>query len=345
MNYVFTQSASLQAVLQDKILPLTWNDPLFELMPLDYIDASMVIWEQKDNWTGATNPRQYNGGFGRVQREGINQWKVQPGAYGDQKEMLEDYLTEGREIGTFGAGLDIRKAQLEDQDHLLGRAIDRIRIIGWNLLSTGTYSVPGPSGTVLATDTFALQPFTAANPWSDHVNSTPLADMRAMALLKRGHSVRFDATSDFFLNQTWVNHMLSNTNNADIGGRRKIDANNNIEPLSVKQVNEIFLGEDLPKVRPYDEGYYPDPIAGVAQPFQLFIPNNQGVLVGKRQTGEPVMKFWMTRNANNLSVGRGSTQLYTDFEFKKNPVRAISTVAFNGAPAIYFPSAVVMASI
>lgn len=336
-QYVFTQSAALQVILQDKLPVLTMDDPVFtDIMPIDRIDASMVVWEQKDNWQGLLSPRGYDGGFGRVQREGVNQYKVQPGAYGDQKAISEEYMTVGREIGTWGQGIDITRAQMEDQDHLLSLAIDRMRKIAWDLVLTGTYSVLGSTGAVLATDTFSIQSFTALTSWSDHANSTPLADMRSMKLKARGHAVRFDRRSKLYLNTAWVNHLLANTNVNDLGGKRAVNAGGQIQPLALSDVNKILADQDLPQIVEYDEGYLDS-----TGTFQLFIPDGKGALVGARKTGEPVSKFWMTRNANNVAIGRGATELYTDFEFKKNPIRGITSLGFNGAPAIYFPSAIV----
>lgn len=337
MNYQFTQSAVLQAVLQNKIPVVTLNDPLFQdIMPIGYVDAGMVVWEQKDDYTGLMSVRGYDGEFGKITREGRNQYKVEPGKYGDQKPMSEEYLTNGREIGTFGDAINILKAQAEDQDHLLSIAISRLLKIGWDLVVNGTYSVPNTEGQILATGKVTTQSFTSVVPWSTVATATPLADLRAIKLKARGYSTMFNKRAKLYVNSVTVNNMLANTNAADLGGRRTINAAGQIQPLSLGQLNEILIEQDLPTIVEYDKGYKTNQTTQVQ-----FIPDGKGVVIGARDTGEPVAEFMMTRNANNLAAGRGATEMYYDFEFKKNPVRGISTLGFNGAPAVYFPSSVV----
>lgn len=339
-NLVFADSATLQEILQDKIAALTFDDPLFAMFPLDRDDTNTLMWEQRDNWQGLTAARAFDGGFGRVQREGFNRYTVIPGAYGDQKVLSEEYLTTSREIGEFGTAIDITKGQALDQEHLLARMVARVKKIVMDLLVNGNYSVPGPNGATIITDTFSLQSFTASVSWATAATSTPLADMRTMKLKSRGHSVRFNAKAELWINSKTVNNMLANTNANDLGGRRTVNASGQIQPLSLEIVNQIMMDNDLPRIVEYDDGYMDD-----SNVFQLFIPDNAGVLIGARTTGEPVGKFVFTRNVNNHAMGRGSTEVYFDFEFKKNPVKGISTLSFNGAPAIWFPSAIVKAAL
>ncbi len=337
MTYQFTQSSVLQAVLQNKIPVVTLNDPLFQdIMPINYVNAGMVIWEQKDDYTGLMSARGYDGEFGKITREGRNQYKVEPGKYGDQKPMSEEYLTNGREIGTFGDAINIERAQAEDQDHLLSIAISRLLKIGWDLVVNGTYSVPNADGQVIATGKVTTQSFTSVVPWTTVATATPLADLRAIKLKSRGYSTMFNKRAKLFVNSVTVNSLLSNTNSADLGGRRVINGAGQIQPLSLDQLNQILVEQDLPMIVEYDKGYKTNQTTQVQ-----FIPDGKGVVIGARDTGEPVSEFIMTRNANNLASGRGATEFYYDFEFKKNPVRGISTLGFNGAPAVYFPSSIV----
>jgi len=339
VQYVYTQSSTLQAILQDKLPVLTLDDPLFQIMPINGIDASMVVWEQRDNYTGLMSARGYDGGFGRIQREGIKTFKVEPGKYGDQKLMSEEFLTVGREIGTFANAINIERAQQEDQNHLLNIAINRLRKIGWDFLINGIYSVPDQNGQILATDTVTLKTFTSIVPWTTPATSTPLADMRQIKLLARGSSTSFGRAARLYVQAETVNAILANTNPADLGGRRVALASGEVQPLSLDQVNRIMFDQDLPMIVEYERGYQDS-----SNVYQPFIPAGKGVVVGPRESGDSVMEFIMTRNANNLAASRGATEMYYDFEFKKNPVRGISTLGFNGAPAVYYPGSVVKCS-
>lgn len=343
---VDTQNADLREILQDKLPVLTFDDPVFtDIMPISSCMTEMVMWEQRDNYVGLLSPREYDGGFGRVAREGINRWAVLPGKYGDQKQIKEAELASSRQMGSFGDVWDVRKIQAGDQDHLLTRAIVRLKKIAWDLVINAVYSVPDLTGKVLATDTFNTQTFTAAIAWSNLATATPLADIRAMKLKARGSSVRFDKSAKIYLNATTINYMLMNTNTTDLGGKRTMNAGGQIQPLGLDTLNQILLDNNLPIVVEYD-GTYQDEAGTIT----LYIPDNKGVLIGARENGEPVAEFFMTPNPNNLAPGgqgyvpgfsEGMQNLYYDFEWKKNPIRGISTLGLNGAPAVYYGSAVV----
>lgn len=345
-NYVYTQSADLRVIMQQKLPVLTANDPIFtDIMPIGQSKTEIILWEQRDNYQGLLSPRQYNGGFGRVQREGINRFKVQPGKYGDQKIMDEEFITASRQIGKFGDAFDVQDQQARDQDHLLTLGFQRLKKVGWDLVTSGTYSVLDANGVQLVTDTFSTQTFTASVAWSNLSTATPLADARAIKLKHRGYSVRFNRRAKWYMNSTQVNYALMNTNSADLGGKRQISSTGQAQPLSLDVLNQIFFDNDLPMIVEYDDGYLDSTGTN-----QLFIADGKGVVIGEREDGSPVAEFLMTPNANNFHpdvVGftEGMPNIYYDFEFKKNPIRGISTLAFNGAPAVYFGSAIVRTDI
>jgi len=148
-TYVYAQNAELSMILQDKLPILTMKDPLFDLMPIKSKDVARIVWDQRGNYVGLTSAREYDGGYGRVNRESVSRYGVDPAPYGDQKFMTEDWLTNLRQEGTFGTAIDLTEGQGGDQDHLITRMIQRIKLVGWTLFTTGTYSVLGPLGRLL----------------------------------------------------------------------------------------------------------------------------------------------------------------------------------------------------
>lgn len=340
---LFTQSARLQEIAQDYLPTMILDDPLFRFMPIDSTDVDTLIWEQEDNYAGLLMPRALDAGFSKINRTGMNVYQVQPMSFGGQKTLNEKLLTVQRQPGTMGDAVNIEDLQQRDLVHLMNVTLNRIRLTAWTLFTTGAFTVADDLGTTIFQDAFNLKTFTALNSWANPATSTPLADLRAMQILSRGSSVRFDSTSTLFINRTTANALFANTNNADIGGRRVITATG-INPLNLDIINTVLLGEGLPQIAVYDEGYY----ASAGGSFNLFIPDYKGVLIGRRTDGGEVAKWWMTRNPNNMVADNprnlgldGAAELYVDFEWKKNPIRGITTVGMNGAPAIYFPSAIV----
>lgn len=340
-TYAYAQNAELSMILQDKLPVLTMKDPLFELMPIKSKDVARLVWDQRGNYVGLTSARGYDGGYGRVNRESVSRFGVDPAPYGDQKFMTEDWLTNSRQAGTFGTAIDLTEGQAGDQDHLIARMIQRIKSVGWTLFTTGTYSVLGPLGQLIMTDTFNLTPFNVATTWATVATATPLLDLRNAKLRHRGHSVSFGRNAKLFLNSQDVNSLLSNENPNDLGAKRVITVNAGAQPMTVADVNRYLMEADLPQIVEYDDSYLDE-----SGNVQMFIPQGYGVLVGARDYGDPVAEFIFTRHADLIRsgtrLGGGDySNIYFDFELKKNPARGISTLAFNGAPAFYFPSAII----
>lgn len=336
-NLVYPTSAELMAIQQDLMPRLQTDRPIFDLMPVRNVDEYVLIWEQYDNFSGLQAIRGLNGEPGLVKKVGVNRFEVRPGVYGERIRIDELELTRRRQIGTFGTPVDISDLVLEAQNQLLVRRLDRIEQIGWDLLTTGTYSVPAPDGVTLKTDSFTLQTFSAAVTWATEATATPLADFRSVKVLHRGHSVSFGTQAQAFMNQSTFNNLISNTNAADLYGRRQqgLGLINNLGDL-----NRLFAGDDLPQLAIYDEGYFDD-----SGDFQLFIPNDKVVVVGKRPAGQRVSEYRMTRNANNVDLAPGPYMRVIDEGEYKIPRVIEVHDGHNGGPVVFYGSAIVIMNV
>jgi hypothetical protein len=330
-EYGFPTSAELNEIAQDLLPRLEADRPVFSIMPIETPDAFLVMWEQEDSYTGLQQVRGLNGMPPKVARVGVKRFQMQPGIYGEHIPVDEIELTVRRTPGTWGTPIDISDIVMRLQRQLLVRRLDRIELICWTLLTTGTFSVSGPLGQVLHTDSFALQTFTSSVPWGTVATATPLADFRAVQLLGRGHSVRFDQAARAFMNRVTMNRVLSNLNSADLFGRRSAGLST-INTLA--GVNELLLGEGLPTIVPYDQGYLND-----SGTFVPYLADGLVVVVGARTDGAPIGSYQMVRNANNPDLGPGAYMKVID----KNEVpRAIEVHdGHNGGPCLTFPSAIV----
>jgi hypothetical protein len=333
--FVYPSNAELQEIAQEKQAVLTQDDPIFGEMPIVEVESHLLEWEQEDNFTGLQQVRGLNNQFGRVKNVGGKRFRMEPGVYGEYAPIDEEELTARRQWGNPLAPISIADLVMRRQDYLLNRRIDRIRYIGWTLLAAGTFSVSNADGTVVHTDTFPLQTYAAGVAWSTVATATPLADFRAIKLKSRGKGCSFGGQAKAYMNQTTFNNFISNTNQSDLAGRRT-DGLSTV--LSLSMANALLLGEDLPQIVIYDEGYLDE-----AGAFQLFIPNGKAVVVGRRPGGQKIMDYAMTRNANNPGLAPGA---YMDVVESARPPKHIEVFdGHNGGVRIYYPSAVVIASV
>lgn len=335
-DLIYPTSATLTTVAQTKIARLAQNRAGFTIMPMVNVDAATVQWEQLDNYVGLQNVRGINGEPTRVKKVGFKTYRMAPGIYGEFVRLDEKELTERRAIGDPLRPVNVTDLVGMAQDNLLQRRLDRIELIIWTLLLTGTFSVADPSGTIIHTDSFTLQSFAAGTPWSTVATATPLANLRTIQLLSRGYSVNFGAGARLYVNRTTANNLANNQNSADIYGRRTAGL---ASPNSLSDMNTIFMGEDLPQIVIYDETYIDD-----AGAVQLFIPNGQGVLVGVRPAGQTVGQYQMTRNTNNPNMRPGAYMKVIDRGETEVPRSIDVHDGHNGGPALFYPSALVKLS-
>jgi len=333
-NYVYPTNSELQLLAAEKAPVLTLDDPLFDIMPIVEVDAAELTWEVLDNFTGLQAIRGLNGQPGNVTATGANAFRIKPGVYGEFSTIDEEELTTRRQFGTFNVPVDITDLVMLRQDQLLNRRIDRIRYIGWLLLATGTFSVSNARG-VTHTDTYSTQTYDAST-WSTASGATPLADFRGVQLLSRGKGVSFGAAARAYMNRVTFNRMIANTNAADLAGRRTSGLSLSTV-LSLNDTNALLAGEDLPQIVIYDEGYLND-----AGTFVPFIADNKVVVVGKRQGGQAIADYAMTRNANNPNVEPGAYMKVIDHGEEAVPRLIEVHDGHNGGPRIYYPGSIVV---
>jgi hypothetical protein len=331
--YQYPTNSELQEIERDLLPVLTMDDPIFTVMPMVDVDADLVEWDQEDDYVGLQAIRGIGGQPGNVAATGAKRYTARPGVYGEFATIDEQELTSRGRLGAYNVPANITDLIRGRQDQLLHRRINRLRKIGWDVLQ-GTYSVANNNG-VIATDTFSVQTYNAST-WGTPSTATPLADFRGAQLLSRGHSVSFGAGAEAFTNRATANNLLANTNAADLGGKRTSGLAN---VLSMADVNNVLGGEDLPMIRIWDDGYKDD-----SGNFQLFIPANVVIIVGRRSGGARIADFAQTRNANNPNSAPGPYTFVDDRTQGDNktvpPLIAVHS-GVNGGPRIYFPSAII----
>ena len=357
-QYTYPTTQELRMLDQEKTPTLTQDDLIFQFFPIVEQNVINVRFIQRDNYTGLQNFRGVDGQPTRVRRVGAKSYLYEPGVYGEYISLDEKEIMERAPWDNINGFMSLDAMVAEAQDQLLQRRVDRIKWILWTLLATGIFFVPthqaeannigtgvqGGAGhgdqyaNVTAIGQFGIQSFTASPTWATVATATPMADLRNFQLTaERGRSVSFGKGTVAIMNRsTWYN-MVNNTNANDLGGQFR-DAGGS-RMISLQNVNDVLIAQDLPTIIIYDEGYIDE-----NGTFQLWVPNNTVILIGARNNGEPVGEYWLTRNANNDGMAPGPYQFVNDsaqIPNMKIVPRSIDVHdGHNGGPVLFYPSAI-----
>lgn len=330
---LYPTSVELSQIEQKKLPLLTMNDPLFKIFPIKSVNAHLVEWDQRDNFTGLMAVRGLDGRPPRVSAKGANRFSMEPGVYGEHMTVSEREITTRAGYGANAmAPIDVTDLVMERSEQLLTREIARMCKTGWDLLTLGRFSIAAENGSILHTDSYRQTVYRPSVAWTTPATSTPLADFRAVKLLARGTSSSFGASSVAYMNQVTANYVLSNTNANDLAGKRTSGLST---VLSIADYNKIATGEDLPTIEIYDEGYQDD-----TDTFVPYIATGYVQVVGKRQSGAPVGRWTMTRNANNPGYAPGPYYKLVAGEKPGEPPLEVHR-GFNGGIELHYPGSLV----
>lgn len=337
-SFAYPTTQELRLIEQELLPRLEDGRVGIQLFPVEEVDEWELRWEQEDNYTGLQQVRGLNGEPNRVKKTGAKAYSAVPGVYGEFERIDEAELTRRRQYGTYDQVMDISDLTGKADLKLQQRELDRIELIVWTLLTTGSFAVANEAG-VLHTDVFPLLTFTASPAWSTTATATPVADLRLIQLNQRGRSTSYGRQSTVYVNKKKANQLMSNSNANDLGGYKQ-PQNGLQRTVNLDDVNTILLAQDLPQIAVYDAGYLDD-----TSTFQPFIPDTKGVLVGPRTSGAPVGAYRKTRNANNPDLGPGSYAKVVDRGEMEVPRTLEVHRGHNGGPVIFFPGSITVLNI
>jgi hypothetical protein len=336
-DVIYPTSTELTEIAQDLMPRLEAARPTFSFFPRVTQDSWLLSWEQMDNFIGLQYARGLNGEPTRIKKTGARRYTMQPGVYGEFEHIDEEELTIRRQYGSLTAPVDITDLVSVANSKLLQRELDRQEATIWTLLTTGTFSVQGPTGAVVHTDIFTLSTMTPTVPWSTTATATPLADLRALALMGRGRSVNFASPAEVWVNQVTANNLIANTNANDLGGKRLgLGTINNLN-----DINTLLTADGLARITVYEGGYYDE-----SNTWQLFIPNGKAVALGARPAGQVVGQYRLVRNVNNDGFAPGSYSKVVDSGTDDAPPRKIDIHrGHNGGPVLFYGTAIVQMNV
>lgn len=335
LNYEYPISTELRQINPEKIVDLTRERPTFSIFPMVDSNAWTLEWEMKDNYMGLQQLRGINGEPSYVKMVGGKRFSANPGVYGEYMTLDEKQMTL-RAADAAGTGVvNVTDLVLERQDYLNNREIDLIEYIHWKILLDAQFTFVGPTGAVYG-DQFTTQTATFSD-WSDHDNATPIADLLGLKTLQAGKSVSFGAGSMLFINQTTESHLLQNKNQDDLGGQLAI-VSGGVKPFkTLGEINSWLMGSGLPTIVVYDEGYNSEPNGD----FVRWIPDDRGVLVGRRTNGDSLGEYRMVRNAQNPNMAPGRYEQVIDRGATRIPRTIEVHRGHNGGPVLFYGSAIV----
>ena len=340
-TYLYPTLRELRDLGPELVAEQMQGDALFDLMPVRSVNAAHLQWMVEDDDFGLQQLRGIDGAPLMVRPLGKNSYLSQPGYFGEFETVTETELTErgGSVVGEATVSVEDLVATRFRQ--LIGREYNRIRQIGWTLLTTGTFSVSSKGGTVTYGDTFDLAT-QAGSDWGTAATATPLADLRTLQASGGEYGVNYGSAAKAIMNRATANKLLNNTNAADLGGRRTLGGGT---INSIAETNRIVLGEDLPELVIYDKGYKDE-----AGDYTRFIPDDKVVVFGTRSDNDVIAEYRMTRNLNNPGGTPGSYEFVKDYAQginapKEVPPRIEIHRGHNGGPVIFRPNAITVLSV
>ncbi len=341
-TYTYLEASDLTRISSDLIQVASLSDPILrDVFPIVKRNTAKLRWRVDDNNVGLMALRGLDGEPTRASVPGHKWYEESPGYFGEFMDVTETEMTERANDEDITRPINVNDLVADRQTTLTYRQTNRMRQMGWTLALTGTLSITLVSGAVGFTQQFTPQAVTPSVLWSTSSTSTPLADLRALQpAYGKGTSTTFGATAKLWMNSETLNFLLSNTNANDLGGRR-VEGGNTVNDKD--GINRILLGQSLPEINIYDDGYKND-----AGTFTYFIPTGKILVVGMRPNGEKPGEFQWTRNANNPGFAPGSYAFvkdYTSGPAQTVPPKIDVHQGFNGGTVIQRPTQLVVMTV
>jgi hypothetical protein len=331
-QFTYPTSVELEQIESVKLPRLTTDSPIFGLFPFQGRRTHLLEWTQKDNYGGMQQIRGLNGMPASVARVGQKSFIMKPGVYGEFSAVDEMELTTRAAMGRPNVPISLDELVTEIQDQLLTRRLNRIEWLCWQVVVNGHFVTLDHKGAVRHTDQFDVQTYTSIASIEDPAAGTPLQNFIDISDMGRGMSTSFGGGATCYVNQTTATRIMSNRNANDLWGIKLGGGNS---PLGIDDVNTILSRKGLPRVVVYDEGYFDE-----TGTFINYIPDNVGIVIGRRQSGAPLGAFRFVINVNNAG---GTPAPYTRVidHFDRRIPRLVEVHdGFSGGPVLYFPGSI-----
>jgi hypothetical protein len=301
-----------------------------KLFPIQTQMDQLVQYERHGLVKGMQQSRGLGGGTRPVQLPGYSTFQVSPGYYGEHIRFDEKKLLEQRKVGDWMNSMSFKDMTNRATDYLAERYCTRYEFNVFQILQEGRFQADDGNGQLYWQVMYDIPKLTPSVNWDQLATSTPLKDLRGwMMSLRLGKSVDF-TKGEMLMNGNTLNTILSNTNPADLGGKR-LNYGQTINNQADQ--GKFFLDADLPAIRRYDEDYY----AEGASVATRYIVDGRVLLSGKRTDGQVGGQYVQTPAVQNGGKP-GEWVLVKDKTDEDNPYIKVSH-GHNGVPVLEYPEA------
>ena len=279
-----------------------------KILPFRDAWTQRVQWDELDNDRGMTAAHNLGTDPRIDDRRGSRVREYNPLFFKETDVIREDELLRARQLATLGGVVDLHELvgreikKREDQNFI------RAEHVRWQALRGSL--VINENG-VRVNETFPVQVYHAVVDWDQRATATPLRDGNAVKLMFRGTGASAQGAVGY-LNQTTLNWLLENTNDADIRGFRS--QNFLSIAFSLEELNRIQAARGLHTYELYDEGYIDED-----ESFKTFILDGEVIVIGKRPAGQTVGDFVMTPSLHRQKNGRDAPGMFTILEVNGRP--------------------------
>ena len=263
------------AALLPKLLPAGMamdedgNDDLFfKHFPLAHREEWIIRWDQMGAPYGLMGQSALDAAPKLFVAPGIRVFEVEPGVYREYTQIKETYLTKGREPGTLAKPVNPKEEAARVTLYAMDRIIKRIWKAYADLGIQGLINNTNVEGIQHTYNIQGYQKFTVSNWISNPATATPIDDLRAVAnQAQRGTDSRFGQKSEIGMTDELITALLAtaqvrNSFRSAYGASFLAPFDNNNAsgaqpPLNGDQsLNKLFFGMGLPKIVPWNRGYY-----------------------------------------------------------------------------------------
>jgi len=223
--FQFPATAELSEIASERARVIDAESALSRVLPIQTSDGWLVEWEYRENITGMPPVLFADQQFVATKGTGSKAFGMQPYRFGEQRTMSEKELLNARRLGGYdhealGDWMDRNMSEMLIRQHNAMTSM-RSQILGANAYVT-MYDGEGHSVTTGRWDrpTDAYIALSGGDKWDQASTGLVLGSLRQCRELRWGSGFAFDRRSLAIANTVTWSKAYSNTNSADLGGKR-----------------------------------------------------------------------------------------------------------------------------
>ena len=282
----------IQAVVRDrsKLIGQT-------ILPFVEKETQLVEWDEMDNEQGMTAVHTMGTDPKIATRPGSKTHQYTPMPHKEEEVIKENEILNARQLGTLGVVVNLNDYVMERFN--AGVTKDWLRS-EWEIWQALRGRLLIDENGVLIDETFPIQTFDVITDgvggvaYTNLENATPLADNDKIKLMFRNTGATAQGAKEY-MNQTTLNSYLENKNTGDIRG---FNEGFRAITFDLAGLNKMNTSRGLPEIVPYDEGH-----EDKNGNFNLYIPDGESIIVGKRMLGQNVGDYLLTPTLHRSKGG------------------------------------------